>query len=194
MKEKIIPKLGPCLLVAMPQLQDPNFHQTTSLISEFNENGAMAFVLNRPMNVSIASLLEDTYDGDVSKLHTVFAYWGGPIQNDRGFVVHEDPSLEKDSVKITKDLFVSGTTETLIYLAEKTGQPNAPRFRLFLGYAGWGPAQLEAEIAQASWLTESIDKNVVFQHSTEGMWKNSFDRMGIDPNKLAVSSDKGFAN
>lgn len=177
----------------MPQLIDPNFHQTTSLISEFNEHGAMAFVLNRPMGVSIASLLEDAYEGDLSVLANTNAFWGGPIQNDRGFVVHEDPSLEKESMKITKDLYVSGTTETLVHLAKKTTEPNAPRFRLFLGYAGWGPKQLELEIAQTSWITGAIQKDLLFQTSPEVIWKESFERIGVDPNKL-VSTPQGFAN
>ncbi|MCB0307920.1 MAG: YqgE/AlgH family protein [Bdellovibrionales bacterium] len=201
MKPTKISRMGPCLLISMPQLQDPNFSQTTSLLSEFGQNGAMGFVLNRPLGASISHLMEDFKSKHVDQLDDLQAFWGGPIQNDRGFIIHEDTDLAKDSIRISEHLYISSTSEILIHLLEKQTEkqtehqtlPNRSRFRLFLGYSGWGPKQLESEIAQSSWITAPLDENLIFDTPPNQIWKKSFENIGVDPNKLA-SSPQSEAN
>lgn len=183
-----IKDLGPCLLIAMPQLQDPNFVQTTTLLSEFNQDGALGFILNRPLNVRLSDYLEgDLKDGEIGQLEGVCAYWGGPMQADRGFVLHEDESLAEESVQIARGLYMSGSTNVLMSLAKRRLEPGAKRFKLFLGYAGWGPKQLEVEISQTSWLTSPIDRDLAFSSAARDIWRDSFVKIGVDPNQLAAT-------
>ena len=194
MPESAIQNLGPCLLIAMPQLQDPNFTQTTTLLSEFNQDGALGFILNRPLNVQLSEHLEaELAPGDPSLLEGVQAYWGGPVQADRGFVLHEDPGLASESVQIAPQLYMSGSTQVLMNLARRKNDPTSSRFKLFLGYAGWGPKQLETEISQTTWITAPIDRELTFSDQTDDLWQQSFKSLGVDPNKLAMTP-QDFAN
>ena len=172
-----------CLLIAMPQLADPNFFHTTSLLSEFTKDGAMGVILNRPLGVSVGQLLSE--GKPIQGPSNIQAFWGGPVQNERGFVVHEDDSLGSQSLEIEKGLYVTGSADILRQLIDGQNQPNPPRFRLFLGYAGWGPGQLEKEIAAASWLTAPVDKELIFSGPAETMWARSIQKLGVDPNSLS---------
>lgn len=184
----IVTAAGPCLLVATPQLQQANFTQTTILLSEFNQQGAMGFVLNKPLGVSVAQLLENAIPEYQETLSNLSAFWGGPVQNDLGFVIHQDPSLAKDSIRISEDLFMSGTSETLLAFLRKNKDDQMSPFRLFLGYAGWGPRQLEVELAENSWIVSPIHKSLIFDTPHEDVWKKSYELLGVDPHKIATSS------
>ncbi len=167
----------------MPQLQDPNFFHTTSLLSEFTSEGAMGVVLNRPLGITLGQIFKDTQT--ISSVSSLPAFWGGPVQNERGFVIHENESLASQSMILEQGLYLSGSSEVLRMLVEKSGLPNAPRFRLFLGYAGWGPGQLEREIAGSSWITAPLDKDLIFAKVVDTLWKKSIEKIGIDPIQLA---------
>ncbi len=180
-----------CLLIAMPQLVDPNFFHTTSLLSEFTKEGAMGIVLNRPLGIPVGQLLAQ--GKPLGSDRKVEAFWGGPVQNERGFVVHETVSLASEGIEVEPGLFVSGSAEVLRNLLETQTRPEPPRFRLFLGYAGWGPGQLEREIAAASWLTAPIDRNLIFDTDAATLWARSIAKLGIDPTSLA-SVPQGEAN
>ncbi|MFH1262853.1 MAG: YqgE/AlgH family protein [Pseudomonadota bacterium] len=180
-----------CLLIAMPQLADPNFFRTTSLLSEFTKEGAMGVILNRPLGISVTQLVHD--GKPIEGPSTIQAYWGGPVQNERGFVVHESLSLASQGLEIESGLFLSGSSEVLRALMEEQKNPNPPRFRLFLGYAGWGAGQLEQEIAAASWLTAPIDRELIFDSAAQTLWTRSIQKLGVDVSALA-SVPQGEAN
>lgn len=174
-----------CLLISMPQLLDPNFFHTTSLLSEFTSEGAMGVVLNRPLDITLDQLLSK--DKKITEKSTIYAYWGGPVQNERGFIVHEDESFATEGLTIAPGLYLSGSSETLEKLVTAPTANSKKRFRLFLGYAGWGPGQLEREIAESSWITAPIDHDLIFASSHENLWEKSMAKLGIDPSKLAAS-------
>ncbi len=175
-----------CILVAMPQLLDPNFFQTTSLLSEFTTEGAMAVVLNRPLGISVEDALGDVAKEKEDKENSENrAFWGGPIQNERGFVVHEDPAFADESLEIEPGLYLSGSSEVLKTLLKRGKGPDIPRFRLYLGYAGWGPGQLEQEIADSSWVTVPLDRDLIFDDSPDGLWQKTLGKIGVDPSRLA---------
>jgi len=174
------------MLIAMPQLQDPYFSHTTTLITEFSTEGAMGVVLNRRLDLNLEKLMDKNLK--LASLDDVHTYWGGPVQNERGLVIHEDDQLESDSVKITDQLYISGSTDALKILVEnKTNNPAAPSFRLYLGYAGWGPGQLEKEIAGASWVMTPLDRGLIFDSTTDTLWKRSLTKIGVDPAHLAAA-------
>lgn len=176
-----------CFLIAMPQLLDPNFYQTTSLLSEFTSEGAMGIILNRPLNISISQVMGE--DSKLEMAKKFQAFWGGPVQNERGFVLHEDEALASQSMKLEPGLFLSGSAEVLRELLQKKQTNPNIRFRLFLGYAGWGPGQLEKEIAQSSWITSPLDRDLLFDNSFDTLWRRSIGKLGIDPISLAQTSN-----
>jgi putative transcriptional regulator len=180
-----------CLLIAMPQLMDPNFFHTTSLLSEFTKEGAMGVVLNRPLGVSVSQLMHEgkPIDGPPD----IQAHWGGPVQNERGFVIHESALLASQSLEIEPGLYLTGSSDALRQLMEEQKGPKPARFRLFLGYAGWGPGQLEKEIAAASWITSPVDREFIFDAAPPTIWTRSIAKLGIDLNAL-TSVPQGEAN
>ncbi|MFH1017702.1 MAG: YqgE/AlgH family protein [Pseudomonadota bacterium] len=180
------PESTRCILISMPSLLDPNFHQTASLISEFNKDGAMGVVLNRPLNISLTQILDAALQlpGEPVKV-----FWGGPVQNDRGWIVHEDASLAGESLQIEPGLFLSSSLSALQRLAENRQQPNPPRFRFFLGYAGWGAGQLEKEMAASSWVTAPLKRDLIFDSSPETLWERSLHSIGVNPMQLASAPD-----
>ena len=178
------------LLISMPQLRDPYFSQTTTLLTEFNEDGAMGLILNRPLGVNLTHIMGT--EAPTEKEKAVKVYWGGPVQTDRGWILHEDSMLSKDSVEIEEGLFLSSSEETLQKMIDTRGEPGASRFRFFLGYAGWGPGQLEQEMAASSWITAPIDRTLIFDPKSKSTWERSFVTLGIDPHSLASTPQSAF--
>jgi putative transcriptional regulator len=167
----------------MPQLQDPNFKRTVALLVDHDANGTFGLVLNRPVDLSARVLCEDLdveWRGDPSAT----AHWGGPVQPDTGWVLCAEglgihPSDE--SVKeVIPGLFFAGSLDLLRAVAVTP----PPRVRLFLGYAGWGPGQLEAEMAQGAWLVAPCSKDAVFHVPYDEMWSHVVKQLGIDPATL----------
>ena len=188
MLESPSPQGQRCLLIAMPQLQDPFFHRSTTLISEFNKDGAMGVILNRPLTLNLNGLM-----GKQLKLENVPplpVFWGGPVQNDRGLIIHEDPSLAADSVELEPGLFMSGSSETLTKLIDAAQKPAPPRFRFFLGYAGWGAGQLEQEMSASSWVTAPLNRTFVFDENIDTLWQRSLSSIGVDLTSLAATLER----
>jgi putative transcriptional regulator len=174
-----------CFLIAMPQLQDMFFTKTITLLAEFTKDGAMGLILNRPLAASLTQVLGN--EMPELKGAPVNLYWGGPVQNDRGWVLHEDASLAADSTEIDPGLFLTASSDVLKKLAPRAGRPDAPRFRFFLGYAGWGPGQLEQEMAASSWVTAPLNRSLMFDENAETLWERSLALLGVDPMRLATA-------
>ncbi len=148
----------------------------------------MGVVLNRPLNVSLAQILDPALrlPGDPIRV-----FWGGPVQNDRGWIVHEDASLAAESLLIEPGLFLSSSLAALRKLTESPQAPDAPRFRFFLGYSGWGAGQLEQEMAASSWVTAPLQRDLIFDSAPETLWERSLKSIGVDPIQLASGSEPG---
>ncbi|HLG19982.1 MAG TPA: YqgE/AlgH family protein, partial [Bdellovibrionota bacterium] len=157
-----------CFLIAMPQLQDPNFFQTTTLLSAFTKDGAMGVILNRPLNVSVKEILGDSSPLKVES--TLKVYWGGPVENQRGWIVHEDTAMAAQSMELEAGLYLSSSTEVWKKMIESGKNPGGPRYRFFLGYSGWGPGQLEREIAGSSWVTAPLSRDLIFDGTPHTLW------------------------
>ncbi len=177
------------ILIAMPQLQDPNFRHTIMLLTEFTKKGAMGFVLNRPLHITKDDFVSPqgeklTFAGDLETC------WGGPVQNDLGFIIHEDPNAGPDSVALTDGLFLSGSMETLNQLLQSQREGSSVRFRFFLGYAGWSPGQLEQEMSESSWLTVPLSKEILFSQDYETLWGDSLEHLGVEVSQLTSIHQK----
>jgi putative transcriptional regulator len=160
--------VAPCLLVASPMLVDPNFLHTVVLLIEHNENGAMGIVLNRPILVTVAQICGEggiDYNGDPDAM----AYYGGPVEQGRGMVLvrGEMPGPEDTVLDFTD--FVSIRKDLLVSLAKS---PDA-KYRLFLGYSGWGAGQLEGEMERSAWIRLSLRPDLLFLDEPLGLWRET---------------------
>jgi putative transcriptional regulator len=176
-------------LIAMPSLADPNFHHSVTYICEHNENGAMGIVINRPLELKFGEVLEqmsiEAGDPEVVQRQV---FLGGPVQPDRGFVIHRPVGKWESTLKITKDIGL--TTSRDIVTAVAAGKGPAKCF-IALGYAGWGAGQLEKEMADNSWLSGPADARVIFDVPASHRWEEAAQSLGVDLTKM--SSDVGHA-
>lgn len=168
-------------LLAMPGMDDPNFARTVTLLCQHSDEGAMGLVLNRPTDFLLGELLEQLgIEGGDAALHGVQVLWGGPVQTDRGFVLHDDPR-EWSSTLRCGPFAVTTSREILHALARGEGPS---RFLVLLGHAGWGSEQLEGEISRNGWLTAPAFERLVFEVPLEERWQAAADSIGVDLRRL----------
>ena len=167
----------------MPQLQDPNFVRTVMLLVHHDEGGTFGLVLNRLVEMSahdLCSGLDLHWGGDADET----IHWGGPVQPHTGWLLFSDDELrgarDEEVTPLGDGLYFAGSLPVLRAIAE--APPGA--VRLFLGYAGWGPGQLESEMAQGVWLTAPSSPEAVFETEPEAMWDHVVRSLGIDPGTL----------
>lgn len=176
-------------LIAMPTLADPNFFQTVTYISEHNANGALGLVINRPLNLTLAQLLEHLQlTADSPELATIPVYHGGPVQPEQGFVLHSPVGQWGATLRVTDDIGITTSRDVLQAVACGEGPQ---QLLVALGYAGWGPGQLEREIVENAWLSVAADPDIIFQTPSEQRWLSAAALLGIDLTLL--SSDAGHA-
>ncbi len=183
------PSLKNQFLVAMPGLEDDNFSHTVSLLCEHNDNGAIGLIINRPTDLSLSAMLDQMgvkhESADVDE-HVVF--WGGPVQPERGFVVHKAPGGWESCMPISRDLFITTSRDVLAAIGEGRGPKE---FLVTLGYAGWSAGQLENEILANSWLNTPVDASVLFSTPARSRWQSATRLLGLDVTQL--SSGAGHA-
>ena len=177
--------LAPGLLLAMPQLQDPNFSRAVVLMIEHSPQGSFGLVINHPSPIKAAELLDSlemSWRGDDSAV----VWAGGPVSPSTGWVLHEPIGIAQPgqgTIAITSSILLSTSPDRLRAIAS---QP--PRnIRLLLGYAGWGPGQLEAEMARGAWLHTNPDPTLVFETPPDSIWEIALQSLGINPASLFVS-------
>lgn len=176
MIEGMTNELAPGFLIAVPQLQDPNFHKSVVLLLQQSDEGALGVVINSESPLLLKDLCEDhsiAYSGDPDKRVRT----GGPVQPEQGLVLyggeHEDP----EGRAVLEGLHVSASRVTLERLCGLTNG----RFHCYSGYAGWGPGQLEHEIGQGSWIVAPADPDLIFDRTPQEVWTESLLAIGIDP-------------
>jgi putative transcriptional regulator len=179
--------LAPTLLLAMPQLRDPNFARTVVLLCEYGTKGAFGFVVNRPTDVHAADavVLDPPVQGDCG----LMLWTGGPVEPQRGFLLlGDDPGVE-DSERVSDGLHLTASVQVLRRLLESEPAEIAMRrARLLLGYAGWGPGQLDEELTASAWLTAPPDPGLVFDTPAEEMWERAIRGLGVDPMALQLGA------
>jgi putative transcriptional regulator len=170
------------LLVAMPQLVDPNFRRTVVLLVHHDEEGTFGVVLNRPTPIrapSLCATLEIDWRGSPDDGIS----WGGPVGPQTGWVIFDEESEVEtnDAVtEVSEGVCFAGSLEVLRRVAS-----DPPRnLRVLLGYAGWGPGQLESELTEGAWLVAPFARDVVFEVDPSGMWEHVVRSLGIEPATL----------
>jgi putative transcriptional regulator len=177
--------LAPALLVAMPQLLDPNFRRSVVLLIHHDAEGTFGVVLNRTTEIRAAQLCESIevdWQGDPE----AEIYWGGPVQPQTGWVLFEDLESDDENDDIREIVPGVGFAGSLAVLRKMALEP-PPRLRILLGYAGWGPGQLESELAQGAWLVAPADASVLFETDVDAMWAQVVRSLGIEPATLVAS-------
>ena len=176
--------LAPGLLLAMPQLQDPNFSRAVVLMIEHGAQGSFGLVINHPSPIKASELLDSlemSWRGEDSAV----VWAGGPVSPSTGWVLHEPVGVAQPgqgTIAITSSILLSTSPDRLRAIAN---QP--PRnIRLLLGYSGWGPGQLEAEMARGAWLHASADPKLVFDTPPDEIWEIALQSLGINPASLFV--------
>ncbi|MCB1929030.1 MAG: YqgE/AlgH family protein [Rhodocyclaceae bacterium] len=165
-------------LIAMPALVDPNFARTVTLIAEHNDQGALGVIVNRPLDMNLAALF-DRIDLPIEDAETAGqpVYFGGPVQTDRGFVLHRPAGEWHSSLAIGDDAALTSSKDIL----QSVGSGGGPdEVLVTLGYAGWSPGQLEQELAQNAWLTVPADLSIVFDIPPEERFAAAMQLIGVD--------------
>jgi len=176
-------------LIAMPGLQDPNFSRTVTYVCEHTEHGAMGIVINRPMNIRLDEMLNqlDIVSSDRRVLETS-VYLGGPVQLERGFVLHSATEGFDSTLSITPEISITTSRDILQAIADGKGPIH---MLIALGYAGWGGGQLEQEIGANTWLSGPADAEIIFRLPASARWQAAAKLLGIDMNLL--SGEAGHA-
>ncbi|MDQ3027146.1 MAG: YqgE/AlgH family protein [Pseudomonadota bacterium] len=175
-------------LIAMPAMSDPNFSRTLTFVCEHNERGALGIVVNRPIDVTLSTLMRQVeIDLPASALADQPVFFGGPVQLDHGFVLHR-PVGEWKSTLPVGDLGLTTSRDILEAIAAGQG----PREQLVaLGYAGWAPGQLEDEIRRNGWLTVEADIDVIFNVPPDARYTAAMQALGV--NAANLSEEAGHA-
>ena len=165
-------------LIAMPGLADGPFSKALVYLAEHNEDGALGVIVNRPLELNVKELLERI---EIPLQHAERGeeevFFGGPVQTDRGFVLHRPLGSWQSSLKVTPEIALTSSKDILHALAER-GEPQ--ELLIALGYAGWGAGQLEEELAQNAWLTVAADPRIMFVLPAEERLDAAIHLLGID--------------
>ena len=178
--------LGGQLLIATPSMQDPRFAGSIICVCAHSEEGAMGLVLNRPMEgFDFDDLLKQLDLEPVPAQRSIRLHQGGPVEGGRGFVLHTNDWSSEGSLQVGGDLALTASVDILKAIASGGG----PRLGLLaLGYAGWGPGQLESEIEANAWLSVSPDEALLFGEAHDAKWRQAFAKLRVDPLLLSVAA------
>lgn len=176
-------------LIAMPGLKDPNFHQTVTYICAHNDDGAMGIVINRPLELALGDVLAQMDLQPCSdEIGRIPIYQGGPVQTDRGFVLHYPDTEWSSSINVSDEIGVTTSRDILQAIAEGRGPEKS---LIALGYAGWAAGQLEQEMKENAWLSGPADAGIIFKTPSQQRWDCAARLLGIDLQRL--SPDVGHA-
>ena len=176
-------------LIAMPNMADPNFHESVTFICEHNAQGALGIVINRPMTVVLDDVFKQlsltAHDRDTGGSPV---YLGGPVATERGFVIHEPHGSWESTLKVSESLGVTTSRDILEAVA---GGKGPQRCFVALGYAGWTAGQLEDEMKNNAWLSTPADARIIFDTPVELRWQAAAKLLGVDI--ALLSGDAGHA-
>ena len=172
----------PTLLLSMPQMQDPNFARTVVLLCDYLPEGAFGLVLNRPTDLPASEMVR--LEPPVTRGNKLPLFVGGPVQPERGWILVGEQPDEPDFRTVVDGLYLSTSPQLLRRVLEARPEPRA---RVVAGYAGWGPGQLDEELAQSAWLMADVQLDLVFDVDAGAMWETAIRRLGADPSLLQTS-------
>lgn len=176
-------------IIAMPNLLDENFDHTVTYICEHDENGTFGIVINRETDITLDEIVAQMkIKTDEKESHKQTVYLGGPVQQGRGFILHRPPGNWNSSLKVNDRIALTTSRDILEAIAHDEGPGDAI---IALGYAGWGPGQLEKEMAANTWLSCPAEDQIIFDTPPGQRWQAAADLLGIDLQLL--SHDAGHA-
>ena len=176
-------------LIAMPVLTDPYFAKALVYVCEHNERGALGIIVNRPLDMTLGNLFERVeLKLDKPEISNQPVYFGGPVQTDRGFVLHRPAGEWQSSLKVTDEIAMASSRDILLSIADH-GTPTD--ILVTLGFSGWSAGQLESEILQNAWLSVAADPRVLFEMPYEERLPAAMQILGIDFTSL--SNEAGHA-
>ena len=179
-------------LIAMPAMQDPVFGGTVVYVCEHNENGVLGVVINKPTDMTMQVLFERIdLEPEASLSPTIVdepIMFGGPVQDDRGFVLHTPGARYSSSLTVTEEVAFTTSIDVLEAVARGDGPE---RMLVSIGYSGWSPGQLEEEISRNGWLTVGADARILFDLPVEERYFAAMKLLGFDP--LMLASEAGHA-
>jgi putative transcriptional regulator len=177
------------LLIAMPALADPNFHQTVAYICAHTAEGAMGIVINRPSNMGLGEVLSQMQvESTQTTVNNIVVFNGGPVQRDRGFILHSPSNDWEMTLKVNDEYGLTTSRDILDAIAQGRGPQDC---LVALGYAGWGAGQLEQELAENAWLNSPASSEIIFRLPPERRWQAAFSSLGVRLDQL--SSQIGHA-
>tara|TARA_R110001592_G_scaffold319724_1_gene597450 strand:- start:14531 stop:15055 length:525 start_codon:yes stop_codon:yes gene_type:complete len=169
----------------MPQMLDPNFSGTLTYICEHNEDGAMGIIINRPIKIGLNDILSQLDMPEIEKSHTI--YWGGPVQEDRGFIIHtacsESEQQWESSMEVSQGIHLTSSKDIIKAIADDKGPE---KFIIALGYAGWGRGQLEQELAENTWLCSPENPELLFDIDVSQKRQFAMNSLGITEHQLSA--------
>ena len=176
------------IIVSMPFLQDARFFKTVIYICAHSSEGSMGIIINKKIDYDLyPDLLEQLGVDKPVKNKKLFIRYGGPVESGRGFVLHSDDIVRKETLNINKGVALTSTSEFFEDLARGNGPKNSI---LALGYSGWQAGQLESEIIQNSWMSLAVETSFLFDDDVSRKWNNAYKLIGIDPSSLSSVSGK----
>lgn len=178
--------LVPGFLVAMPQLNDPNFRRSVLLLVAHGDEGTLGFIINRPLPATVSDVL-DGLDIEWNGPGDAPVHGGGPVLPQGGWVLFEVPpgrEPPEESQEVLPGIHVSASVSVLTELAREPPE----RFRLVLGHAGWAKGQLEHELVEGSWLVIGADARLLFDVPPEETWERAIRTLGVDPTSIVPGS------
>ena len=171
------------LLIAMPGMRDPRFAKTVVYLCAHSAEGAMGLVINRVLeSLTFDVLLEQVGIHDTKVESGIHVHFGGPVETGRGFVLHSPDYQHDGTLVVARNVGLTATVDILRAIAAGEGPR---RHLLALGYAGWGPGQLDGEIRANGWLHVAADESLVFDRNLDQKWDRAMAKIGIDPRMLS---------
>lgn len=181
--------IAPGFLIAAPSLRDPNFARTVILLVEHGAEGTIGFIINRPSEITFEEVTQAAKLEDAKAMPILT---GGPVSG-TGWVVYDPRTAEQDlageSVRVHDEIFITSSKRILA-----ADDEDMSRRYLFVGYAGWGPGQLDEELARGSWLCVSLTPEILFDCPIEERWARALQSAGIEPGRVMQSASSGKAN
>src|SRR4051812_41188711 len=171
--------LAPAPLLSMPQMSDANFERTVVLPAPHSADGAVGLVINRPVTTTarVTSSERPTEGAE----HELEVWVGGPVEPERSWILTSDAEGDERAVIVAEGVFLSTSSQVLQRIIDGAADD---RTRLVAGYAGWGPGQLDAEMAASAWLSMDVQLDLVFDTPAERMWETAIRRLGASPGGL----------
>jgi putative transcriptional regulator len=176
-------------LIAMPDLRDPHFFHSVTYVCVHNDEGAMGIIINRPMEMALGEILEHMQIPVLAyQINRLPIYQGGPVEPERGFVIHRPSSQWNAMLTVGDDIAVTTSRDILVSMAKGDGPHES---LIALGYAGWGAGQLERELADNAWLCGSMDADIMFRVPAEQRWHEAARQLGVDITLISTQAGHG---